>query len=39
MIIDSQSEVPDPPVLQFPHYLHSVVLAINYLRGEEYHTA
>ena len=22
MIIDSQSEVPDPPVLQFPHYLH-----------------
>jgi hypothetical protein len=26
MIIDSQSEVPDPPVLHFPDYLHSVVV-------------
>jgi hypothetical protein len=34
MITDSQSEVPNPPVLQFPHYLQSVVSAINY-RGEE----
>jgi hypothetical protein len=39
MIIDSQSEVPNPSVLQFPHCLHSVVSAINYLRGKEYHTA
>jgi hypothetical protein len=31
MIIDSQSEVHNPPVLQFLHYFHSVISAINYL--------
>jgi hypothetical protein len=31
MLIDSQFKVPNPPVLQFPRYFHSVVSAINYL--------